>query len=99
MNCCRYIAILRLLGFGLGLALLTACGGKEPEVRLRLTPAERSRIDTLYQERIGVLRPLWDSLCDLRFDSVVAAARDSIVQERLEEEAALRRRERANESQ
>ncbi|RMF04752.1 MAG: hypothetical protein D6772_00165 [Bacteroidetes bacterium] len=78
--------------------LLTACGGKEPEVRLRLTPAERNKIDTIYQERIGVLRLRWDSLCEARFDSIVVHARDSIVQERLEEEAALRRRQRQNES-
>lgn len=82
-----------LFGSGLFiLCFLLSCGGKDPEVNLRMTPAERSRVDTIYKTRIAILRPQWDSLCDARYPAVVAAARDSIVKERLAEEALLRRR-------
>ncbi|MEL7249399.1 MAG: hypothetical protein AAFO03_13310 [Bacteroidota bacterium] len=68
-----------------------ACGEKEA-VNLRLTPMERNRIDTLYTVRLDSLRPIWDSLCEVNHSLVVAAAVDSIVQQRLEEEARLRSR-------
>ncbi len=69
------------------------CGNnKRTGVDLRLTARERTRIDTVYTERLDSLRPLWDSLCELRHPSIVEAALDSIIEERLEEEARLRAR-------
>lgn len=59
---------------------------------MRLTPTERNRIDTIYTARIDSLRPIWDSLCDVSYQALVDAAVDSIVQQRLEEEARLRSR-------
>lgn len=79
------VVLLTLLGF-------SACGGGETEVNLRLTPTERSRIDTLYTARLDSLRPLWDSLCEVNHPKIVEAAVDSIVQQRLEEEVRLRSR-------
>ncbi len=68
-----------------------ACGKKDA-VNLRLTPMERNRIDTIYTVRLDSLRPIWDSLCDVNHEMMVQAAVDSIVQQRLEEEARLRSR-------
>lgn len=71
---------------------LSACGSKDTAVNLRLTPTERNRIDTLYTARLDSLRPIWDSLCELNYPAIVELAVDSIVEQRLEEEARLRAR-------
>lgn len=71
---------------------LSACGSKETAVNLRLTPTERNRIDTIYTARLDSLRPIWDSLCEINYPVIVEQAVDSIVQQRLEEEARLRAR-------
>ena len=70
---------------------LTSCGDNS-NVSLRLTPAERGRIDTLYTAQLDSLRPLWDSMCTQRYDMAVSKAVDSIVQQRMEEEIRLRSR-------
>ena len=70
---------------------LTACEN-EQGVTARLTSRERTRIDTLYSLEVTELRPQWDSLCEVRHDSLVAFAVDSIVRVRAEEEERLRQR-------
>ncbi|MEL7220176.1 MAG: hypothetical protein AAGJ93_02590 [Bacteroidota bacterium] len=72
--------------------VLSACGEQKTDVSLRLTHAEKVRIDSIYTHRLDSLRPVWDSLCEARHDVVLKAAIDSIVEERLEEEARLRAR-------
>ncbi len=74
------------------LFMISSCGGDNAEVNLRLTHAENKEINTLYTNRLDSLRPLWDSLCVLNHDSMVTYALDSIIKERLEEEALLRNR-------
>ena len=71
--------------------VIFACGEDEA-VRIQLTPQQRDRATALASERIDSLRPIVDSLCDATFADRVAAATDSIVQRRLEEEVRLRRR-------
>lgn len=80
-------ALLVLLSLG-----WSSCGSKQQDYSLRLTARERTRIDTIYSERLDSLRPIWDSLCDERWQSMVDRAVDSIIEERLEEEARLRAR-------
>ena len=71
---------------------LTTCDNQTQNVSLRLTPTERNRIDTLYTSQLDSLRPIWDSLCELRYSRMVELAVDSIVEQRLEEEERLRAR-------
>lgn len=72
---------------------LSACGnGGDKEVNLRLTSKERREIDTLVAREVRMMRPLMDSICTANFNELVAAATDSIVQRRLEEELRLRAR-------
>lgn len=82
-----------LLGASIALSLvLSACGGKRGEAKVRLSSNERALMDSLYIKEIEVLRPRWDSLCDLRYESAVAQAVDSLIKTRLEEEIRLRAR-------
>jgi hypothetical protein len=69
-----------------------ACSDQKTGVSLRLTHAERVRIDSIYTSRLDSLRPIWDSLCEAGYDSSLKVALDSIVSERLEEEDRLRSR-------
>ena len=82
----------RLLIFTLLLCL--GCSKNEPEedFTLRLTVNERTRIDTLYANQVPALRDSLDSLCTARFESLVQHVQDSIIKERLAEEARLRAR-------
>ncbi|CAH1001200.1 hypothetical protein LEM8419_02098 [Neolewinella maritima] len=75
----------------LGLCLCLGCGPEE-EVRIQLTPAQIDAYQAIAREEIDVLRPRLDSICAATFEARVAAATDSIVQLRLEEELRLRRR-------
>lgn len=92
----RKIAInpkISLLGLFLCLTLvLSACGGKRGEAKVRLSSNERSLMDSLYIKQIEALRPHWDSLCELNFETSVAEAVDSLIKTRLEEEIRLRAR-------
>lgn len=83
-----------LIGILLALLLLgwSSCGKNQQDYSLRLTARERTRIDTIYSQRLDSLRPIWDSLCDERWPGIVDRAVDSIIQERLEEETKLRAR-------
>ncbi|MGB3546742.1 MAG: hypothetical protein WBA17_07195 [Saprospiraceae bacterium] len=71
---------------------LAACDGREEKVTIRLTNEQRRRIDTLAAGQIKDLRLRMDSLCVADFEESVTLVTDSIVQERLEEEARLRAR-------
>ena len=70
---------------------MTSCGERD-SVRLRLTAAERARIDTLYTAKIDSIRPYLDSLCEANFASELEVAVDSIIQQRKLEEERLRAR-------
>ena len=72
--------------------LVAACSDQKTDVSLRLTHAERERIDSIYTSRLDSLRPIWDSLCDVNHDATLKIAIDSIVTERIEEEVRLRSR-------
>ncbi|MEL6355412.1 MAG: hypothetical protein AAFQ37_00620 [Bacteroidota bacterium] len=75
------------------LLLFGTCSSPEEEdVRLRLTSSEWRQIDTLVSREVRILRPYYDSLCQVNFEQLVATATDSIVQKRLEEELRLRAR-------
>ena len=71
---------------------LVSCGDTKENVNLRLTHAENKEIEAIYTGRLDSLRPLWDSLCKTNHDGMVAHALDSIIKERLAEEAILRNR-------
>jgi hypothetical protein len=73
-----------------GLLFLTvACDdGPPPE----FTTQERELMDTLYLQRVSVLRPRLDSACEANFNSNVLRLADSLVKVRKAEEAALRER-------
>lgn len=81
----KQILKLIVLGFTAFL-LLPAC---EEQPLPALTFRQRELADTLYLEKVSVLRPQWDSICDARFDSLVAVAVDSLIQVRKAEEARL----------
>lgn len=71
----------------------TGCDNEQKDdVNLRLTSKEKREIDTLVSNEVKILRPYYDSLCQTTFEKNVAAATDSIVQRRLEDELRLRAR-------
>lgn len=74
------------------LLLLTAACGPDEQVRVRLTPKQTDAYQALARATTDSLRPALDSICDATFEARVAAATDSIVQRRLEEEIRLRTR-------
>ena len=82
----------RLLPLLLLLLLGTACEVEEENVKIRLTLAERDRLDARIIEHMDSLRPLLESRCAATQEDRVAVATDSIVQRRLEEEARMRAR-------
>lgn len=61
--------------------LYSAC----TEEKIRITPSMKTQIDTTFKNQLNALRAETDSLCDLKFDKMVNAMKDSIIQERLEE--------------
>ncbi len=73
------------------LGLASGCGN-DGNVTLRLTPAENSRIDTLYRIQLDSLRPIWEQACETNYPKMVRTAVDSIVTERIAEEERLRAR-------
>jgi len=60
------------------LILLGSCGKRT----IRLDRTMRKAIDTTSAKQIVILRPILDSLCDMRFDSLVQVAVDSILEKR-----------------
>lgn len=84
------IRSLALISLSLFLSL-SACR-KQEGIRIKLTSRERALIDTMYMEKIKVLRPQWDSLCASVHDSLLEIALDSIIAVRRREELRLRSR-------
>ncbi|MCB0631433.1 MAG: hypothetical protein KDD15_16920 [Lewinella sp.] len=82
----------RLLPLLLLVLFLAPACKKQENVRIKLTSRERELIDTIYTERIKVLRPKWDSMCTASHDSLLQIALDSIIRVRRVEEARLRSR-------
>ena len=60
----------------------TACTPDPPPT---LNYKDRQLVDSLFRMQVDSLKPLMDSLCDLRFDSAVQHTVDSIMQERQSE--------------
>ncbi|MCB9285288.1 MAG: hypothetical protein H6563_14545 [Lewinellaceae bacterium] len=74
---------MRILLWGLiPLTLFAACEEDTPET---LSWEERSFVDSLFKEEVIKLRPELDSLCDLRFDSLVQFYKDSLWTDRIQE--------------
>lgn len=74
------------------ICLLFATCADEEAVRVQLTPDQRDEFRAIAVARIDSLRPILDSICDATREERIAAATDSIVQVRLEEELRLRAR-------
>ena len=51
----------------------------------QLTEAEKALVDSLYKKDIDSIRMYYDSLCTAQYDSLFNAARDSILEERIQE--------------
>lgn len=51
----------------------------------KLTVLEKQAVDTIYLKKIKEIRPLLDSICSVREDSLIKLAADSIVRAREEE--------------
>ena len=62
--------------------LLSSCA---PEPIPALNKDDKLIIDSLFQDYVKVAKSERDSICDLKFDANVAAAIDSIMQERKKE--------------
>lgn len=71
---------------------LASCGGRTGEAKVRLSSNERALMDSMYIQQIEILRPMWDSLCDVRFEAGVSTAVDSLIRTRIAEEIRLRAR-------
>ena len=70
-----------------------ACSAEtEGGVDVRVTSKESKYIDSIMQVEVPLLRNQMDSICAAEMDAAIDRATDSIVQERLEEEARLRAR-------
>ena len=70
--------------------LFPSCDQEQPQ--LRLTSSERIKVDTLFTERVKILRPYLDSICEANKETMVKAAVDSLLIIRREEEKKLRAR-------
>ncbi|RLD22153.1 MAG: hypothetical protein DRI69_02070 [Bacteroidetes bacterium] len=62
----------------LTLLMLGSCGKRT----IRLDRTLRRAIDTTAAKQMVILRPILDSLCEERYDSLVQAAVDSIMERR-----------------
>ncbi len=64
------------------LLLFSACTPDPPPT---LNYKDRQFVDSLFRKEVDSLKPILDSICNLRFDSAVQVAVDSILTERQEE--------------
>jgi hypothetical protein len=62
--------------------LFNACTPDPPPT---LNYKDRQMVDSLFRVQVDSLKPLLDSICDVRFDSAVQHTVDSIIQERQSE--------------
>ncbi len=63
------------------LLFLAAC---VPESE-HLSPSETQRVDTLYAKEVEKLRPVLDSICEIRGDSLLRQVYDSLLEVRQKE--------------
>ena len=63
-------------------AAAASCKERPPDA---LTWEEEMVVDSIYRAEIPLLRPELDSICDQRFDSLVAHYKDSLWTRRLQE--------------
>lgn len=82
---------LRSTIFLFGLFLLPTCEA-DPSTKIKLSYSERRAVDTLYKERLLLLSPILDSICDTNFEKEVQATIDSILQMRRADEMRLRKK-------
>ena len=79
------------------LLLVSACTPDPPPT---LNYKDRQLVDSLFRLEVDSLKPLLDSICDLRFDSAVQHTVDSLMQERQSEiEKYLERIKKENENE
>ena len=71
-----------ILHFAFCIFFIAACTPDPPPT---LNYKDRQFVDSLFRKEVDSLKPILDSLCDLRFDSSVQAAVDSILTERQSE--------------
>ena len=64
------------------ISLSTSCTPDPPPT---LNYKDRQMVDSLFRIQVDSLKPLFDSLCDMRFDSAVQHNVDSIIEERKSE--------------
>lgn len=74
--------------FSIVLCLASCDEGPPPT----FTASQREWIDTLYLQRVSILRPRLDSACEANFNIEVLRIADSLVKVRKAEEAELRKR-------
>lgn len=75
--------LVRYLVFLICLTVLYgACTGSSDD---KLSTLERQAVDTLYTNEIKILRPLLDSVCYVRQDSIISKVADSLVKVRMAE--------------
>lgn len=82
----KFPAILRstfyILHFAFIISLVNACTPDPPPT---LNYKDRQLVDSLFRREVDSLKPILDSICEIRFDSSVQAAVDSIISERQSE--------------
>jgi hypothetical protein len=71
--------IFYILHFAFIISLVTACTPDPPPT---LNYKDRQLVDSLFRREVDSLKPILDSICEIRFDSSVQAAVDSIISER-----------------
>ncbi|MBR9922773.1 MAG: hypothetical protein GYB31_18230 [Bacteroidetes bacterium] len=71
-----------LIFVSLSCLVLAACTEEPPPT---LGPKDIKIVDSLYQEQVLLLKPEMDSICDLRQDSILRRAVDSMLTQREEE--------------
>jgi len=53
------------------------CSSCDEPIRTNLTPNEQKILDSLYSKRVSNVRKQADSICEMQYDSIFRAAKDS----------------------
>lgn len=64
---------------------LLSLGSCTPDPPPTLNYKDRQLVDSLFRKEVDSLKPMLDSLCEVRFDSTVSVTVDSIMKERQSE--------------